>query len=181
MTKPHIINQIKNIFREMAAAFMQIICCIIVMGILFIGTAFFANLYDGSGTSLSFVKVVYLSGLVAFAFEFAGVSVLSVYMLFHPLESIKASLKLFAIIPMVIVPFVVIFPIGMICLCFSWILPDSPATSKMVYYVESPTPRNYPPPDKNYSQEDFNDAVNFVKEVKGKDLKEGLEQLRYGK
>ena len=82
---------------------------------------------------------------------------------------------------MVIVPFVVIFPIGMICLCFSWILPDSPATSKMVYYVESPTPRNYPPPDKNYSQEDFNDAVNFVREVKGKDLKEGLEQLRYGK
>ena len=73
----------------MAAAFMQIICCISVMGILFIGTASFANLYDGSGTSLSFVKVVYLSGLVAFAFEFSGVTVLSVYMLFHPLESIR--------------------------------------------------------------------------------------------
>ena len=165
MGKPHIINQINNIFHEMAAAFMQIICCISVMGILFIGTASFANLYDGSGTSLSFVKVVYLSGLVAFAFEFSGVTVLSVYMLFHPLESIKASLKLFAIIPMVIVPFLVIFPIGMICLCFSWIIPDSSGSSKVVYHVESPIPRSFSAPDDNYTQQDFDNAVDFIKKV----------------
>lgn len=65
----------------------------------------------------------------------------------------------------------------------------TPTSSGKTYHAEAPRPSNRiyyddssnSPSGRNYSQKDFNDAVDFVKKVKGKDLKEGLEQLRYGR
>lgn len=76
-----------------------------------------------------------------------------------------------------------------IYLLISWIrTPSYTPSSKRVYHVDAPSSSNrtyyddssYSPSGRSYSQQDFNDAVDFVKKVRGKDLKEGLEQLRYG-